>query len=92
MRHDHDDDRLTIGCMACIERVRVDQIVSVLAEWLHTYYEDEEEPEMPTWFPTPHRRYHAYRLLRGKGHDVHDVRYALAAWQIEREPIGGLFA
>lgn len=95
MRHDHADrDRLTIGCDACIERVRVDQIVDALSEWLGTYYDDVEETDLAT-LPkaTPHRLYEAYRQLRGYGHDVHDVRYVLATWQIERwDPVQGLFA
>lgn len=83
MRHEHDDvDRLTIGCPACIERVRTDQMVSTFVEWFQTCEWDDDGP-MPDRPPTQRRHHAVYRALRGLGYERHEVRQVLGLWQID---------
>jgi hypothetical protein len=81
VRHDHDDDRLTIGCIACIERVRTDQIVDQFVEWFQTC--EWDDAPLPDRSPHGLRAVKVYRALRGLGYERHDVRAVIALWQVE---------
>lgn len=83
--HDHSDAKLTIGCLGCIERVVVDQVVATLVAWYAQCDEEEATVALPERCPTPHRLRQAYQQLRDQGWPPEDVRGVLAMWCAEHE-------
>jgi hypothetical protein len=83
MTHDHDNPlELTIGCDACIERVKVDQIADQMIEWIdHWDCCDEdcscEEPTASAW---PARVLAVYRAMLTRGIHKSDIRIAVLDW------------
>jgi hypothetical protein len=85
-RHDeHERGRLVIGCPGCIEVVARDQITAALSEWLDSAdpWDEREAPDLPRQAPSYERLRVVYRLLRGQGYDIHEVRVVLALWTAE---------
>jgi hypothetical protein len=86
--HEHEDrDQLTIGCGACIERVKVDQIVTAIEEWCDYGWEDPggyeypDLPELPR--PTPTRWRAVYRQLLVRLAQGEAARSAMLQWAIQ---------
>jgi len=83
--HDHTDPRrLTIGCDACIERVKINEISCILTDWIDSLNpwtgDDDGELALPKQQATPCRRQRVYRQLRNQGYHAHEVREAIASW------------
>ena len=85
MTHIHSNPKeLTIGCDACIERVKINEISCILTDWIDSLDpwagDDDGELVLPKQQATLCRRQRVYRQLRNQGYDIFDVREAIAAW------------